>query len=121
DGQAVGLAETVYTVTRVHGDDIDVMIECSVELPEGNILFNGTGHLADIGSGITVPVVGGTGRYMAAAGTVTMHATSDGNTRLDFDITSSGGSSSSVGMPRTGVSDALTIVWLALISAGVLL
>src|SRR6266571_3849598 len=86
DGQTVGLAETVYTVTRVHGDDVDVMIECTIELPEGNILFNGTGHLADVQSGLTVPVIGGTGRYAGASGTVVMNVTADGNTNLNFDF-----------------------------------
>jgi len=37
-GQKVGQAETIVTITRVAGDDVAAMIECSVELPEGNIL-----------------------------------------------------------------------------------
>ena len=87
DGKAVGLAETVYTVTRMHGDDLVAMIECSIKLPEGNILFNGTAHLADVATGAAVPVVGGTGRYAGASGVVVMSVTSDGTTKLDFDIT----------------------------------
>lgn len=120
NGQIVGLAETVYTVTRVHNDDIAVMIECSIELPEGNILFNGTAHLGDVESGAAVPVVGGTGRYAGASGTVVMSVTSDGNTTLDFDFATAGVSSSSVGMPKTGSANDLTGVWLVLISVGVL-
>ncbi|MGH3468324.1 MAG: hypothetical protein ACRDQF_11395 [Thermocrispum sp.] len=33
-GSKVGLAETVLTVTRAEGEDVAVMIECSIELPE---------------------------------------------------------------------------------------
>ena len=85
--EQIGLAETVYTITRVAGTDVDVMVECSVELPDGNILFNGTAHLADVTTGADIPVVGGTGAYARAAGVVTATGASDGSTTtLDFDI-----------------------------------
>ena len=121
DGKAAGLAETVYTVTRVNGDDLAMMVECSVELPEGNILFNGTAFLSDLATGAAVPVVGGTGRYAGMSGTVVMSAASDGTTTLEFDISPAEGSSSSVGMPRTGSPDDLSGLWLALIVVGALL
>jgi hypothetical protein len=85
--EKIGLAETVYTITRVAGDDVDVMVECSVELPDGNLLFNGTTHLADVTSGTAFPVVGGTGAYARARGVVTATGAADGSTTtLDFDI-----------------------------------
>jgi hypothetical protein len=86
-GQKVGQAETIVTITRVAGDDVAAMVECSVELPEGNILFNGSAHFADLGTGAELPVVGGTGRYAGAAGVVSMVAAADGtSTELSFEI-----------------------------------
>lgn len=88
NGKKVGLAETVITFTRVAGDDVVAMIERSIELPEGNLLFNGSAHLADLAKGAAVPVVGGTKAYNEAAGTVIMVASEDGSkTTLKFDIT----------------------------------
>ncbi len=85
--EKVGLAETVYTVTRVAGDDVAIMVECSVELPEGNLVFNGTAHMADVATGATVPLVGGTGAYAGAIGTVTMIGAPDGSsTTLKFHL-----------------------------------
>ena len=87
DGKKAGLAETIITVTRADGDDFAAIIACSIELPNGNILFNGSAHLADLGTGATLPVVGGTGTYAGARGTVTMTVAADGtSTTLDFDF-----------------------------------
>lgn len=87
DGHAVGLAETALTLTRVAGDDVAGLIDCSVELPEGNILFAGSFHFANLGSGATVPVVGGTGSYAGYTGTVTMVVAADASqTTLTFDL-----------------------------------
>jgi hypothetical protein len=75
------------TITRVADDDVAAMIECSVELPEGNLLFNGSAHFADLGTGAVLPVAGGTGRYAGASGVVTMVAAADGSsTALTFKI-----------------------------------
>jgi hypothetical protein len=82
DGAEVGTAETILTFTRA-GDDPVAIIECSVELPDGNVLFNGSVHLAALGTGADVPVVGGTGKYAGARGTVTMVAVT-GGTDLRF-------------------------------------
>jgi len=86
-GSKVGLAETVYTWTRGTGDPI-LMLECSVELPEGRILFAGTFHGAEMATGGDVPVVGGTGAYAGVAGVVHMVPSADGSsTALTFDLT----------------------------------
>jgi hypothetical protein len=83
----VGMAETVYNITRVVGDDVVLMINCSVELPEGNVLFNGTAHMADLTHGAAIPVVGGTRAYAKARGIVTAVGAADGSTTtLKFDI-----------------------------------
>lgn len=86
DGSKVGLAETVITVTRAEGDDVAAMIECSIELPEGNLLFNGSVHLADLAAGADVPVVGGTGSYAGASGTVEMLDAEGSTFQLNFDF-----------------------------------
>ncbi len=84
-GVKVGRAETIVTYTRVSPNDVQAMIECSVELRGGIVLFNGAFHGADLGTGVTLPVVGGTGKYARAAGVVTMVANADGTrTRLHF-------------------------------------
>jgi hypothetical protein len=89
NGTVVGRSETIYTVTRVAGEDVGIVIECSIELPEGNLFFNGSGRLADAVSGIALPVVGGTGAYAGARGTVLAVSAGDGppSTTLKFDIT----------------------------------
>lgn len=80
NGATVGLAETIITITRVSGDDVAAMIECSVELPGGIVFFNGSAHFADLGTGATLPVTGGTGQYAGASGVVTLVAAADGST-----------------------------------------
>lgn len=87
DGEPVGSAQTLITITRVDGDDIAAIIECSIELPEGNLFFNGSAHFADIGTGVDLPVVGGTGEYERYAGAVTMVGSEDGSeTTLTFHV-----------------------------------
>jgi hypothetical protein len=88
DGEQVGLAETVFTTTRTDEDDIVWMIECSIELPDGAILFNGTAHLSDFETGGELPVVGGTGIYEGARGTVGFALVDGGSaSELRFDFT----------------------------------
>jgi len=87
DGEPVGLAETLITITRVEGDDIAALIECSIELPEGNLFFNGSAHFADLGTGVDLPVVGGTGEYERYTGVVTLVGSEDGTeTTLTFHL-----------------------------------
>ncbi len=87
EGVKVGLAETLITLTRVTDEDHAAIIECSVELPKGNILFNGSFHFGDLATGASVPVVGGTGSYSGFVGTVTMTVAPDNSyTTLAFDI-----------------------------------
>ena len=87
DGEKVGLAETIVTITRANADDPAGIIECSVELPEGNLLFNGSIHLAELGNGVPIPVVGGTGHWAGTSGVVIMTAAPDGSsTQLTFKL-----------------------------------
>lgn len=88
NGVAAGMAETILTVTRRAGDDIALMVECSIELADGNIFFNGSAHVAElVGGGAAIPVIGGTGRYSGARGTVVLTATNHDRPVLVFDFT----------------------------------
>ena len=84
--QKVGRAETILTITRVSGDGPEVIVECAVVLPKGQILFNGGMRFADLAEGAAVPVVGGTGAYARAAGTVVLQSSDPAETSLTFDI-----------------------------------
>ena len=87
DGTKVGDAEIVYTITRIAGEDVAGIIECSVELPEGSLFFNGSFHFGDLATGAVLPVLGGTGRYAGYTGTVTGTVSGDGTrSKLDFDL-----------------------------------
>lgn len=85
-GQAVGSALTEVVVVRAGESDLAALITCSVELPEGNLLFAGSAHFAEIGDGVDLPVVGGTGRYRDASGVVTMKGLPSGDTLLTFRL-----------------------------------
>jgi hypothetical protein len=85
-GRKIGRTETVLTITRVTSRDLEATIECTVRLPHGNILFNGAFNFAGLGHGVAVPVVGGTGRYKGAAGTVVAKAPDPSRTKLTFDL-----------------------------------
>jgi hypothetical protein len=85
-GKKVGRAETIITVTRVAPKDLEATIECTVELPKGNILFNGSFNFNRIGKGVTIPVVGGTGAYRRASGTVVAQSTNPARTKLTFSL-----------------------------------
>lgn len=87
DGDRVGAAATIVTFIRADDADVIGIIECSIELPEGNLFFNGSFHFADMAEGAVVPVVGGTGDYAGSAGTVTMTVGDEGRaTVLEFDL-----------------------------------
>lgn len=53
------------------------LIDCHIVLTGGSLLFNGAVKMKDLGAGVTVPVVGGTGRYAGAGGSVKMSAPND--------------------------------------------
>jgi len=88
DGETIG--ETITTVAIVDGTgmaDMVGVVDCTVELAEGNILFHGAFSGADLGTGATVPIVGGTGDYVGATGTAMMVAPSEKETKLTLDMT----------------------------------
>jgi hypothetical protein len=88
DGKPLG--KTVTTVAVVSGTgmpDMEGVINCTVELPDGNVLFEGAFEGKDLGAGATLPVTGGTGKYAGASGVVKMIAPSDKKTELKIDLT----------------------------------
>jgi phage-related tail fiber protein len=87
-GEEIG--RTLTTITVVSGDemaDFNGLIDCTVELAEGNLHFTGGFAMADLSAGATVPVVGGTGGYKSASGTVTMTMPDETKSILAFDFT----------------------------------
>ncbi|MFN2462177.1 MAG: hypothetical protein ABR591_16100 [Candidatus Velthaea sp.] len=86
NARMVGRTETALTITHAGAEDLQAMIECTVELPEGKILFAGAFKFADLGHGAVVPVVGGTGAYKGAAGTVVIRSPDPSQTKLTFDL-----------------------------------
>jgi hypothetical protein len=62
------------------------LIDCHVVLSGGTILFNGAVAMKDLAAGVTLPVVGGTGTYDGAGGTVRMVSSDGKTTPLTFDL-----------------------------------
>jgi hypothetical protein len=86
-GKAIGRSFTVVTMTSGKSmADAAGLIDCHIVLKGGTVLFNGSIHMKDLGSGVTVPVIGGTGRYGGAGGSVTMVAPDDKHTNMIFDL-----------------------------------
>jgi hypothetical protein len=86
-GKAIGSAYTVVTMTSGKSPaDAKGLIDCSINLAGGRILFNGFVDMAELGTGVTVPVVGGTGAYAGAGGTVRMKAPDAKRTNMTFDL-----------------------------------
>jgi len=86
-GNAVGKLYTVVTMTSGKSmADAVGLIDCHVVLDSGTILFNGSVALKDLGTGVTLPVVGGTGSYDGAGGSVRMQVPDPKRTNMTFDL-----------------------------------
>lgn len=69
--QQIGTAVTrVHVVEPLDGGDAVFLLDCTVRLPDGTLVFSGAEQLAHLGIGVTYAVTGGTGRYAGARGTV---------------------------------------------------
>jgi hypothetical protein len=64
-------------------DDVLFLLDCTIRLNDGNLLFSGAGQLGDLGTGAEFALVGGTGQYSGARGTVEM-VMGDEATKLNF-------------------------------------
>ena len=86
-GKDLGKSYTIMTMTSGKSlNDAMGLIDCSINLADGVILFNGHFSLKDLGAGITIPVIGGTGAYAGAGGTVKMQASDMKKTNMTFEL-----------------------------------
>lgn len=90
-GEHIGSAVTrVQVVKTLEGGDALFILDCTVRLPKGNLVFTGAEQFSHVATGMTFVVAGGTGRYAGADGTVTArHTDVSGQPAavLSFDIT----------------------------------
>jgi hypothetical protein len=70
-GKPSGARVGVDRVTETILSSTSAIIQGTAHLPDGTIAFKGTGKANSSTGTLTVPVVGGTGRYAHARGTVT--------------------------------------------------
>jgi hypothetical protein len=55
-------------------------------MSDGTILFNGFVDMKMLAGGVELPIIGGTGAYDGAGGTVKMGMPTDKTTSLEFEI-----------------------------------
>jgi hypothetical protein len=86
-GATAGKLHTVVNITSGKSTaDGAGLIDCHVVLNDGTILFNGSVALKDLAAGVSLPVLGGTGAYNGAGGTVRMQSSDGKKTNLTFDL-----------------------------------
>lgn len=89
-GEEIGTAVTRVVTAKATEDEAAFILDCIVQLPEGNLSFYGAETFASLADGFTHTVVGGTGRYQATRGVVNIHGHQvDGQpgSLLAFDLT----------------------------------
>jgi hypothetical protein len=70
-GDEVGTSKTRVEVVSQVGDDLSFILDCTFEWPAGNnIVFTGAEYFSHLATGATFAVVGGTGTYAGANGSV---------------------------------------------------
>jgi hypothetical protein len=83
----IGSAVTRVQVMQGPDDDglgdVLFLLDCTIRLNDGNLLFSGAGQLGDLGTGAEFALVGGTAQYSGARGTVEM-VMGDEATKLNF-------------------------------------
>jgi len=86
-GRDIAKLYTIVTMTsgKSMADAVGI-IDCHVVFTDGSVLFNGSVALKDLGKGITLPVIGGTGSYDGAGGAVRMQSPDTKHTNLTFDL-----------------------------------
>jgi hypothetical protein len=89
DSSGATIGKTYTTVTIVSGKSMPQAwgaVDCTVALPGGNLLFHGAFAFKDLAKGTAAPVVGGTGKYAGATGSVAIIAPTDKKTELKFSL-----------------------------------
>jgi hypothetical protein len=85
-GRAVTHIRVVRTLSK---DNWLGIVDCTIELPRGDLVFYGAFRFAGLAKGATLPVTGGTGDYTGARGTVTIRLGKLGGREggyLTFDV-----------------------------------
>lgn len=89
-GEEIGTAVTrVQLIAPVGEEDVAFILDCTVELDDGRLVFSGAEQLSRLESRVRYAVVGGSGRYAGARGQVTGEpALVDGQpaSRLTFEL-----------------------------------
>lgn len=70
-GERIGTAVTRVQVIAAAGeDDLAFILDCTVELDDGRLVFSGAEQFSHLETGVSYAVVGGTGSYAGASGQV---------------------------------------------------
>lgn len=78
DGSPAGMAVTRVQVVDLPDGVPTFIIDCTLHLVDGDVVFYGAGSFGDLGTGITFAVTGGSGAYDRASGTATVTGAEDG-------------------------------------------
>lgn len=79
----IGHADTVVSFLDGAGE---FQVTCTVVLGTNKILFEGGGNFSELGTGVVIPVTGGTGKYDHARGSVTLRDLGGGLTEAAFKL-----------------------------------
>lgn len=70
------IGQTVTEITLLRPETGLLFVDCEVKMRGGSVVFAGGARAAQVeGRGVTLPVTGGTGRYLGAAGEVHIRKT----------------------------------------------
>jgi hypothetical protein len=87
DKSGIALGQSVTAVSIVAGKSMEEatgLVTCTIQLAGGDLLFVGAVEMKELAEGADLPVVGGTGDYAGASGTVKMQSPDMEHTNLDF-------------------------------------
>jgi hypothetical protein len=70
DGSSIGRSLSQLTIVRVvaHGQDLEIVLNSTMRLAEGDLVLNGGLRFSELFEGGTIAVVGGTGAFTGARG-----------------------------------------------------
>lgn len=90
DGQPAGTAITRVQIVAPVGDgDLAFILDCTIDLDGGRLVFSGAELFLNLGASTTYAVIGGTGDFSGARGQVTGSPDTVGDTpgtRLTFEL-----------------------------------
>ncbi len=89
-GEEIGTAVTrVQIISPAGNNDVAFILDCTVELGDGGLVFTGAERLSHLETEVSYAVAGGTGSFAGASGQVTgAHARVNGQpaSRLTFEL-----------------------------------